>query len=242
MQGSKIAAVVASLCLTSLAWCVQFTHTNRVMPVMLSQLDQAETRLREGSFDWALAYTDSVAMDKEIKIFAQKTGVNGRTAATCDRALKGAIKMWEDALPGGVHFTIVDSMQGADVSITFKPDVSRAGMMIAGNIEWDRTVARSADGDVRNMTKADIDVRTRKPGGGDMGYELVRHTCAHELGHLLGLTDTAKYGDLMGPMDLNRPVSAPSHDELAALLELRECSNQLRSEVMFQTALKIHLP
>jgi Zn-dependent peptidase ImmA (M78 family) len=65
-----------------------------------------------------------------------------------------------------------------------------------------------------------------------MLLEHMRHTCAHELGHVLGLDDSPFYGDIMGPLDLKHPVTDFEATELESLRAVRAEAEQVREQVL----------
>jgi hypothetical protein len=79
---------------------------------------------------------------------------------------------------------------------------------------------------------ADVRVRTIKPDGSPMLLEHMRHTSAHELGHVLGLDDSPFYGDIMGPLDLSHPVSDFEAAELDNLRAVRSEAEQVREQAL----------
>src|SRR5207253_2788331 len=70
------------------------------------------------------------------------------------------------------------------------------------------------------MLSADIQVSNRTPGGRLMGRTQVQKTVAHELGHVLGLEDSARIEDTMGPVPLWNSAVRVDPAAVRALLEL----------------------
>jgi hypothetical protein len=60
----------------------------------------------------------------------------------------------------------------------------------------------------------------------------MKHEIMHEMGHILGLEDSDRVGDLMGPLDVNHPVSGPKSYESEAVYELRSQADRIRKEVL----------
>ena len=72
---------------------------------------------------------------------------------------------------------------------------------------------------IRRKTKWSL---TKDSRGHDLSDEALTYVTAHELGHVLGLDDTGRYGDLMGPGQLDRPVNYPAPSERDALVGLQQ--------------------
>ena len=58
----------------------------------------------------------------------------------------------------------------------------------------------------------------------------MRHAAMHEFGHVLGLDDSPREGDVMGPLDIDHPVSAPSALEVQTVLSFRAQAQQIIDE------------
>ena len=54
----------------------------------------------------------------------------------------------------------------------------------------------------------------------------------HELGHVLGLNDSPRVGDIMGPLDLRKPVTTLGVDEVQALRDIRESAAEIRRQAL----------
>lgn len=226
---SKVALLVLASISAGLAPAADFRGSERIMNVLLTHLDKAQAALDAGNVNSAMAYAQSVMMDREEKVFLDMSHVDAKVASTAGSAFRDGLKMWCDSLPNAANISYVDSPSQADVIVEFSPTVVSEGMNVAGNIQWTRSVGPESDGQVRASVKAIIQVRTERPGSRQpMKFELIRHTCAHEIGHLLGMSDSYRVGDLMGPLDLNAPVTHLSDEELAAIRELRDRAAKVR--------------
>ncbi len=206
------------------------------MDVMLHHLDRAQSSLDAGDVKSAMAWTEAVMMDRQEKVYLDLSCA-GNQSSTAANAFKGALQMWLDSLPNAADLLFVKSESEADVVVRFNPQVVSEGLNVAGNIQWSRSIVPYADGQVRASVKAVIQVRTERPGSNQpMSFELMRHTCAHEIGHLLGLGDSYRVGDLMGPLDLRAPVSKLSETELQAMREMRDQASRIRGIALLSAA------
>ncbi len=134
------------------------------------------------------------------------------------QALEEATAVWEQAMGGAIDFTIVPKGQG-QVRVKFERDVYFSGSPAMGRATWSRQLLDYGWGSYGANVTASIQIRTHL-NGTECRLDQVRHALAHELGHVLGLDDSPKFGDIMGPqVDGPSPVQ-PSEEELAALTEL----------------------
>jgi hypothetical protein len=230
---SKLALVTFAFGLSIVAHAATFDGSSRIMDVMLTHLDKARACLDSGDVKSAIAYTESVMMDREEKIFLDTSHAGSQDTAAIG-AFKDAVQLWTSSLPNAISVAYVTNADQADVVVKFDPSVVSEGMNVAGNIRWTRSIAQESDGQVRARVKAVIQVRTTRPGGNQaMSFELMRHTCAHEIGHLLGMGDSYHVGDLMGPLDLRNPATKLSDEEISAMRSMREQAIHLRSSAIF---------
>jgi len=230
---SKLSFVLLGVLAPVFGSAIEFVGSDRVMDVMIRQLARAQAALDSGDFKTANAYTEAVLMDREERVFLDTSYVGRDTANNAQVAFKAAMQIWSDSLPNATNFTFVTSAKEADVVVEFSPQVVSEGLNVAGNIHWWRSLETDASGNPHASTRAVIRVRTERPGSSEpMSFELMRHTCAHEIGHLLGLGDSYRTGDLMGPLDLRAPVCKLSDTELQAMREMREQATRLRALAM----------
>jgi hypothetical protein len=57
----------------------------------------------------------------------------------------------------------------------------------------------------------------------------------HEFGHVLGLTDSPRVGDVMGPLRLDKPATRPTEAEVLSLLQLRSQATSLLAQAQAQS-------
>lgn len=134
---------------------------------------------------------------------------DARRGPEADRAVRAAAQWWEQRLqtPGLFHF--VPGGAGAPVVLRIVPSLPE-GPNVTGYTKWTRRVTRCGDRVVNETFEARLRVRAMEPAA-------MRHAAAHELGHLLGLPDVARPGDVMGPIDPRHPQFGASSTDLVTL-------------------------
>jgi predicted Zn-dependent protease len=194
------------------ALALPFDGQERLLPKMLKDLNTARTAADSGDYAKAEALVQLVRCpDIKVELPAGATTEQ-------KEALIEAAAIWENALHGAVDFQIVEPGQG-QVRVGFKKDVFFAGVASMGRATWNRQLVNFGWGNYGTHISASIEVRTQLFGK-ECRKEEIRHALAHELGHVLGLDDSSKLGDIMGPHNPERPATAPSYEEAAALSEL----------------------
>ncbi len=211
------------------------TLRGRLLPDLPEHLEYAERDLNHGQITDALAHLDIVLMS-HLHYRLNFINVPEEKQPECAAAFRDAVAMWERAL--GKDWDIQEAAAGqpAEVQVTFQPDVQQNGAEVAGYVTWKRGVIPGPDGSPHMDLSADVRVRTIKPDGSDMQLELMRHTSAHEMGHVLGLDDSPFYGDIMGPLDLGHPVSDFEASELDNLRAVRAEAKQVQSQALAKKA------
>lgn len=195
-----------------------------VQPELIYHLSQAKLELDRGDAERALARTDLVLVGrKPLSIEVRRYGPATMRTEECDTALNGALKMWESAF-GEKPFRIAEPGETGDIQVSFVAEVERNNKPLGGFVTWKRYVSSTCV----PITSADIQVRVCQPQGGWMSPEAMRHEIAHELGHVLGLTDREGEGHVMCALNLQNPVSTIEQDDVATLLRVRQEALDLR--------------
>lgn len=233
MKIRSLLLVVAALAAFAPASTGNGTETlrGRLLPDLPEHLEYAEKDLDHGQVSDALAHLDLILMS-HMHYHLNFVNVDAETQPECKAAFEDAVAMWERAL--GKDWDLEEAADGqpAEVQVTFQPDVQQNGSEVAGYVTWRRRVVTGADGTPHMDMSADVRVRTVKPDGSPMLLEHMRHTSAHELGHVLGLDDSPFYGDIMGPLDLNHPVSDFEAAELDNLRAVRAEAETVREQAL----------
>lgn len=204
----------------------------RLLPDMPEHLEYAQKDMESGQVADALAHINLILLNHATYHINFDT-VPPEKQAECIAAFRDATAMWGRALGNGFQLDEVPAEQPAEINVTFQPDVKQAGNEVAGYVTWRRRVIGGADGTpIRMDFTADVRVRTIQPGGEPMMLEHMRHTSAHELGHVLGLDDSPFYGDIMGPLDLQHPVSDFESAELENLRAVRAQAEDIKDHAV----------
>lgn len=206
------------------------TAINCVQPDMVKQVTFARTELEGGDWAMAIAHASLVDFDRPLKVSVSFQGVKPEQQSVCRKALGAGMKIWEDAL-GGHPYEFTDFAGDADVEVTFKREVNEGRNPVGGLVRWRRSVEIVRDGP-EQRTDAEAFIRTDNPRGGRMTFEQMRHECAHELGHVLGLEDSPRSGEVMSMLDLQHPVSKAAKVEVDALVKLRKMAMQVKQDAV----------
>jgi hypothetical protein len=103
---------------------------------------------------------------------------------------------------------------------------------VAGFANWKRRIQTDGDKVVSATVTADLQIRTINLDGRPMPSDAMTHEVMHEVGHVLGLEDCDYLGELMGPLDVRRPVEAPLAHEADAVRDLRDEARRLKSQAL----------
>jgi predicted Zn-dependent protease len=220
-----VAALAAALVLSGFAPPTLGRDT-RVQDRLYEHLDHAEKALLYGQTSEAVAYAEMVLLRREITVYVDDSNAPWQIKEDAKRALRDAAVNWEDALNREVRFRFV-SFPDADVVVRYAGEMRYDGKHAAGTVRWTRQVVSLGSDQFQYQVRATISLRTQSPRGGTMNYAQMLHTAGHELGHILGLEDTARQGDLMGPLRLDRPVERATGGEKNSLLTFRKQADLL---------------
>jgi hypothetical protein len=112
----------------------------------------------------------------------------------------------------------------ADVVVKFVDAIEDRGTDTLGLIKLQKSFRWSSK--QREVKfKGTISIVRSAPGGRLTQAE-IRDVAMHEIGHLLGLADTAQAGVLMGPMERGKPLSKPTIQETGDVKTIRKVLRQ----------------
>lgn len=201
-----------------------------VLPEVNKHLEMGQADIEKSTFAMACAHARLVLLDPEIRISVLFQNVSPNEHDKCLKILDAATAEWEKDLPGDVHFVRVPDGQTSNVVVRFRPSVLMKSEPVAGYVNWKREIETKTDGTVASHFSADLQIRVRNLDGAPMPTNAMRHAAMHEFGHVLGLDDSPREGDVMGPLDIDHPVSAPTSLEIQTVRSIRTEAAQIIQE------------
>ena len=188
------------------------------VPVMESvsrNLGHAQQCLSEGLYAEAQAYAKTTTFEAPVRVSVQ--------GDPSDVTIE-ALEKWSTALGGQVTFVLASEAE-ADLNISFKHGVRTSGRDIMGLATTRRSVHAWRGGQFSYQVSGSLEIALFTPGGLPTTRDCLVNTTLHEIGHFLGLDDTMQRGRVMGPIDLDHPITEPSSEEALSLTALqREAS------------------
>ncbi len=191
-----------------------------LLPSVAKNLRHIDQCLQSGNLDEARAYVSMTLFERSVRysLVEDEDGVGNE-----------AVKRWESILGGTVVFEETPR-NCADLVMRFEPAVDAIGHDVFGMAHCRRQVTRWSSGTYTYSQTGFLEVATHAPNGTLLNRETKLQAAMHELGHYLGLDDTPVVGELMGPVDMERPVVWPSWNELSALSDLRAQASLMASQ------------
>ena len=202
----------------------------RLQERLYDHLASAEKAYSYGHTSEATAYAEMILLRRAITVYVDEANAPWEIRGEASKALRDSMVNWEDALNGDVKFRIVN-YPGADVTIKYAGEMRYDGKNAAGTARWSRSVMSLGSGQYEYQVTATITLRTHTPQGSRMSYKQMLHTAGHELGHVLGLEDSARQGELMGPLRLDKPVERATSKERESLVSFREQADLILQKI-----------
>lgn len=206
----------------------------RLLPDVFTHLSYAAQDVDAGKRQQALAHSDVVLLKGTVRVHVGFDGVDSRRQADCLAALKAGIDGWRDAISPETEFKIVDD-PAADVQVTYVRHLTVDGKPAGGRTQWRRAVRALGDGTYSSSVTATVALVEERPDGRAMNAGQLRQAATHEFGHILGLQDSPRAGDVMGALDLRKPVLVPTPEEIEALAEIRDEARSIRARALALT-------
>lgn len=206
----------------ALAGVVSLQAEATLLPELAKHRDFAHRAAEAGNASALKAATDVLALKRVTYRLPEKV------TPLAKQAFQEAIQQWERQLNRDVLFVEAFKFEKADVDVRFETTLNGDGHHYGGYTRWKRSITQDKAGRYVATVDAKMQIRTVQPNGKPMTLEHMRHATMHEFGHILGLDDSSKNGDVMGPLDLKRPVVNPKADEVGQLKKLRAEIRALR--------------
>lgn len=203
-----------------------------ILPEVQKHLDEARDGITNGELEIANAHADLILVSDDVKYCVQYVSVPEKLRPRCSKALGEALDEWQQALDKSIKFHKVDDPETADVVVRFKVGVMMGNEPVAGYANWKRTLKQDGSHVQVVSFKSDLQIRTLNLDGQPMPFDCVRHEIAHEFGHILGLEDSERTGDLMGPLDIDHPVGGPQTYEADAVRQLRADARRIKADAL----------
>lgn len=166
----------------------------------------------------ALAKLESLALDQPISVGIDPKGMPF-ASPIFDSSLKQGLGIWARALPDSPYVLGNDSAR-PDILVRF---VSKMLRKDEGDLQGKIDAQHEYRWSTRSHSQKLICTMTivYQTDGRLLTQNEMSEVIAHELGHMLGLTDARNLQGLMGPFVPGRPRLAPSDEEVEAVTEIR---------------------
>jgi hypothetical protein len=197
----------------------------RVMPELRRHAQMASDCFHDQNWNKSIAHADTVLLLGSTSYSIQFDSSSKEDEKKCRDAVGQAVSMWESALEHQVQFA---ESSEPNIQFRFEKEVKSANREVGGHVQWNRSVSANSAGEYVPKLTATIWVRTDQPNGKAMKPDHLKHVIAHELGHILGLNDSKRVGDIMGPLDLKSPAKSLAKNEIQAISTIRNQALQMR--------------
>jgi hypothetical protein len=233
MSRALITVYIFGLFLTSFA-ATNISIDNRVDPKIAEHFQLAVNARQVGDQAKILAETSLILLNTPTSVYFDMDGVEVPYDKKYLDAARSGLQLWNTAMPGTPLFTEAKTAAGAQVIVHFQDLLEMDGKRICGHVFWRRSMHWKTDAnEYQTVLSGEIKVAMRaRPNGEWHEISSIQHIVAHELGHILGLNDSAIYTDIMGPDVHGRSVTVLSIDELNSFKQLRTECLKLRGSAL----------
>jgi hypothetical protein len=176
----------------------------------------------------ATAQANLVLLSRTVRVRVDWSAVPASRQTTCKKILDDALGAWSRALDDEVRFEIGND-PAAEVAVSFSDTVQLRGKEVGGMVTWRRSVLSYSTDRADYELSAEVVLRLNDLRKKPLSDAAMTQATIHEFGHILGLADSPLKSGVMSRLDLARPVTTPSVDEIDALRELRGEAIDLRN-------------
>lgn len=195
---------------------------------VVNSLQEALEAQGKRDYQLSLALLDGIFYKDGIQIALDPASLT--PSASAKDGLSKAFQTWNTSLGSDNPVEFVGNVKDADLTIKFVEKIPRSGHDALGLIElkkeyrWNKSrYETEVTGTIYIQNHYD-----KTPLTAVQFSEVI----AHELGHLIGLDDIDKTGQLMGPMLLDKPCPAPNKRETYAVQFLRNQAKKQWNSVL----------
>lgn len=167
----------------------------------------------------ALAKLESLLMLAPVTVGIDETTFRSSIQGYRTSVANG-VGIWRDNLKDSPFVGAGSGKGRPDVLVKFVKDMDAQGADLQGMIEAEHEFKWSGDRHTSKLTGTMYVVY--RTGDRNLSQTEATEVVAHELGHLLGLTDAYSAKGLMGPFIPGEPRLTPSGEELAAVNQFRQ--------------------
>jgi hypothetical protein len=179
----------------------------------------------KNKFQPALAKLEALLMVDPVTVGIDRTSACG-SSNQYDKDVARGLGIWHSALNDSPFVLAKDSSARPTVLIKFVKSIDNQGGDLQGMIEAEHEFKWNGSQHTSKLVGTMYVVY--RTGNRNLSHDEVSEVVAHELGHLLGLTDADTTTGLMGPFVAGAPRLAPSGSELDAVQQFRQ---QVRDEI-----------
>jgi hypothetical protein len=232
MTFSRSALLVGALLVGLPAYAANHALRSRLLPEINEHLDTAREEMAARRTHLASAHADMVLIGDRLAYRVQfDEDVANRERMRCIDSLRRALDNWEEALDHTIEFVESDRAD-TPITIQFRPHVKMGHEPVAGYATWKRRIDLDGDRVFKARVTATLQIRTQNLNDKPMPAAAMTHEVMHEMGHVLGLEDRDRVGELMGPLNVRRPVANPSRQEANAVMDAREEAREIKLQAL----------
>ena len=206
--------------------------------------------LATGDFSYALAHFEGVRPPKPLRVYINVSAAPAVLRRGCYSAAIEAMEGWNKALPGIVEFVATEDEALANVNLIYDYDVvapDTNATQAAGQPPAVRRVCGitsvqmpCAGREVDRSALVRVSIFQNGMGTPPHGRHSWVHVACHELGHVLGLDESATTTDIMGPDLHNGEASvAPTADDAARVKQMIDAADRLAALARAKTKIEI---